>query len=368
MKHRTISVLLALVVLLSLSSCASAFFGEPDTGQIATDCWCYERLSGLEQVAYDAVKNCLSHLMPSWNCGSIPQETIQKAYDCVLLDHPEIFWSDGYTYVTSYVNNSVSGHHIEFKYNMEREEIEQANDEIYQSLLDIVKTIGRMDPSYETVKAVYGYMIANCSYDELNLDQSLYSVMVDHSGVCASFAKSFEFIMQCLGIPCTVVRGRLTRTSGVLGTTLGHAWNIVNIGGRWYHVDVTSGLSVTSDTEMPDYRFLCITTDEISRTHVIENPVAIPDCSSEDLEFFRHYGLTVDSYSRKNVARAMLRAEDMGMKPTVRFTSRRAYNEALDDLFTQNGVFELLADFMGRHISTLKYVVDEQMLTVMLDI
>jgi hypothetical protein len=133
-------------------------------------------------------------------------------------------------------------------------------------------------------------------------------------------------------------------------------------------VDVTSGLSVSSSSETPDYRFLCITTDEICRTHVIENPVSIPDCSSDDLEFFRRHGLSVDSYSRKNVAKAFLRAEDMGMKPTARFTSYRAFTEAIDDLFTQSGVFDMIDDYMNRHISSLNYSIDEQMMTIMLDI
>ena len=384
MTRRIPAFLLAVFMMLSLPSCASASAGNPGSAvevetasgstaeaesvQIPVDTWCYECLTVYEQIAYDAIMDCLIHLNPSWNCGSIPQETIQKAYDCLLMDHPEIFWSDGYTYVTSYVNNVISGHRVEFKYSMDRQQIAAANDAIYRSLVEIVHVIGRTDASYETVKAVYEYLIENCTYDELNLDQSMYSVMVNHSGVCASFAKSFEFIMQCLGIPCTVVHGRLTHSTGMLGTTLGHAWNVVCINGSWYHVDVTSGLSVSSGSETPDYRFLCITTEEIIRTHVIENAVPVPDCSSDDLEFFRRYGMSVDSYSRQNVAKAFLRAEDMGMKPTVRFTSYRALTEAIDDLFTQSGVFDMIDNYMGRHISSLDYSIDEQMLTIMLDI
>ena len=404
MTRKIQAFLLVIILILSLPSCAAASSGssgssvgasagttagtssgaagvaagaaEETTGAAAeasseqepVDTWCYDCLSGQEQIAYEAMLDCLTHLNSSWNCGSIPQETIQKAYDCLLMDHPEIFWSDGYTYVTSYVNNVISGHRVEFKYSMDRAQIAAANDAIYRSLVDVVRAIGRTDASYETVRAVYEYLIENCTYDELNLDQTMYSVMVNHSGVCASFAKSFEFIMQCFGIPCTVVHGRLTHSTGMLGTTLGHAWNVVKINGRWYHVDVTSGLSVSSVEGTPDYRFLCITTDELVRTHVIENAVSIPECSSDDLEFFRRYGMSVDSYSRKNVAKAFLRAEDLGMKPTVRFTSYRAFTEAIDDLFTQSGVFDMIDDYMGRHISSLEYSIDEQMLTIMLDI
>lgn len=357
MSKRRIILLIALILL--------ALYPVFSSG---VDTYCYDCLSGIEQLAYDAIRDCLTHLIPSWNCGSIPQETIQKAYDCFLMDHPEVFWTDGYTYVTSYVNNAISGRRVEFTYNMSRTAIAEANNSIYQGLLDIVVQAGSTSPTYDTVKAVYDYMIENCTYDELNLDQSMYSVMVGRSGVCASFAKAFEFIMQCLEIPCTVVFGRLTQSSGMLSTTIGHEWNLVQLDGKWYHVDVTSGLSVSSGQDAPDYRFLCTTTEEICRTHIIENPVPIPECSSNDLEFFRLHGMSVDTYSRENVAKAMLRAVDYGIGPVCRFTSYRAFTEAIDDLFTRSGIIQAIRDFAGISVSKVDYEVDEQMLTIRLDV
>lgn len=264
------------IVVLLIASCA--VFASAGVAPVSVDTWCYDCLTDLEMLAYDAVRECLTHLVPSWNCGSIPQETIQKAYDCFLMDHPEVFWSDGYTYVTSYVNNEISGRRVEFKYTMDRAAIARANEEIYTSLLEIVEWAGRTDASMETVRAVYDYMMEFCTYDELNLDQSMYSVMVGRSGVCASFSKAFEFIMQCLGIPCTVAIGRLAQGPGLPGAAIGHEWNLVLIDGTWYHVDITSGLSMTKETGIRDYSFFCISTEEICKTHVIDNPVPLPEC------------------------------------------------------------------------------------------
>ena len=330
------------------------------------DSYCYDCLNATEQLAYNAISDCLTHLITVWNCGSLSQETIQKAYDCLQMDHPEIFWSDGYNYVTSYVNNSISGHRVEFNYNLSREEISKANGEIEEALLSMFAEIGRIDASYETVKAVYEYLVRNCSYDGLNLDQSMYSVMVNHGGVCASFAKAFEFIMQCLGIPCTVVFGHLTQNEGVLGTTLGHEWNIVQIDGKWYHVDVTSGLAVDENSELSRYEFLCIPTDQILATHKIENPVPIPDCTDDSLEFFRLNGLMVDTYSRQEVARAMLKAMEMGYMPVARFSNYRAFSEAIDDLITHQGIFKAIHDTTGYDVPSINYQIDEQNLQLRL--
>ena len=270
-----------LLIMALLIVSAAAVYASRGDAPLSVDTWCYDCLTDFEKLAYEAVRECLTHLVPSWNCGSIPQETIQKAYDCFLMDHPEVFWSDGYTYVRSYVDNSISGRRVEFKYTMDRAGILRANEEIYDSLLDIVGWIGRTDASMDTVRAVYDYMLGCCTYDELNLDQSMYSVMVNHSGVCASFAKAFEFVMQCLGIPCTVVLGRLSQGSGIPEAVPGHEWNLVMVDGTWYHVDITSALSLTKDTGVNDYSYFCISTEEIRRTHIIDNPVPLPQSPSD---------------------------------------------------------------------------------------
>ena len=349
----------ALLCILLLFVCFLAFAG--------VDTYCYDCLDPTEQIAYDAIFDCLVHLIPVWNCGNMSQEKIQIAYDCLMMDRPEIYWTDGYQYVTSFVNNAISGHRVEFIYNKDREEIAETNDAILESMISMFADIGRLDPSYETVKAVYEYMVRNCSYDEMNLDQSMYSAMVLHSGVCASFSKAFEFIMQCLGIPCTVVYGRLTKSEGVLGTTLGHEWNILELDGQWYHVDVTSAICISEEDKV-DYRFLCATTQEILKTHVIDNTVPIPDCSSTDYEFFRYHGLCLDSYSREELAAAMLKAVDMGLGPVAKFSNYRAYCDAIDDLFTREGIFQAITDATGLHLTSIDYHLVEDEYIIRLDI
>ncbi len=331
-----------------------------------TDTYCYDLLTETEQLAYDAIYNSVIYLLPSWNCGSMSQETIQKAFDCLIMDRPEIYWPTGYTYVTSYLGNTISGHRVEFTYSLDRQTIKNANKDIEAAIMEIAESLERIDPSYEAVKGVYEYFIRNCTYDELNLDQTLCAVMIGKSGVCASFSKAFQLMMQCLGIPCTVVLGRLTQSEGVLGTTLGHEWNLVQLDGKWYHVDVTSGLALSEDDDMLDYRYLCASTEEILKTHIIEHPLELPQCTSNDLEFFRYHGLMVDSYSRTAVMDCMLRAKELGYEHIVRFSNYHAFSDAIDDLFTNQGIFDAMEDATGEHVDSINYSIDEDELIIRL--
>lgn len=64
--------------------------------------------------------------------------------------------------------------------------------------------------------------------------------------VCEGYAKSFQYLCDCMGLECYLVTGDLGFA--------GHMWNIVNVDGKYYYVDVTS-----CDTEAvgsPDKLFL----------------------------------------------------------------------------------------------------------------
>lgn len=61
--------------------------------------------------------------------------------------------------------------------------------------------------------------------------RDLSSVIINRTAVCEGFARSTQFAMRYFGIPCIYVIGETARA--------GHAWNIVNIDGYWYHYDAT---------------------------------------------------------------------------------------------------------------------------------
>ena len=57
--------------------------------------------------------------------------------------------------------------------------------------------------------------------------------------VCDGYSHAFQMVMRKLKIPCRFVTG----SSG----SVGHAWNMVKLSGKWYHIDVTF--------DRPDYQW-----------------------------------------------------------------------------------------------------------------
>ena len=85
--------------------------------------------------------------------------------------------------------------------------------------------------------SVHDWMIANCVYDETLEANTGYDLLVDGTTVCAGYAGLYMDVLNRLGIPCIQVTSQ----------DMNHAWNLVQIDGCWYHVDVTWD-DPTSDT------------------------------------------------------------------------------------------------------------------------
>lgn len=92
---------------------------------------------------------------------------------------------------------------------------------------------------YEQIKEVHNWLIDNIEYDTEMTAQNQYSIvgaLLEGQAVCEGYARSFKYILDGLGIPCVLVSGTGTNSNG---ETESHAWNYVQLDGKWYGVDVT---------------------------------------------------------------------------------------------------------------------------------
>ena len=58
----------------------------------------------------------------------------------------------------------------------------------------------------------------------------------------------------------------------------------------------------------------------------------------------------------------------MGLGAVAKFSNYRAYLEAIDDLFTREGIFQAIEDAIGLRYTTVPYRTDEDQLILRLDI
>ena len=104
----------------------------------------------------------------------------------------------------------------------------------------VIKTVIKKGMSTrDKVKAVHNWLIRNVKYDYDNylrgtvpkVSHTSKGALVRGLAVCDGYSKAFMKIMRKLKIPCRMLAG--------VSEGGGHAWNLVKVGGKWLHVDVT---------------------------------------------------------------------------------------------------------------------------------
>ena len=87
------------------------------------------------------------------------------------------------------------------------------------------------ESTLDKISSVYNYLCDNVVYDSAYENGSIYDALVGEKTVCSGYAAAFQVMMEKLGIPCKIMAGNVNGTA--------HAWNAVNVSGKWYYVDAT---------------------------------------------------------------------------------------------------------------------------------
>ncbi len=305
------------------------------------------------------------------------EETITFPYDCtgeifdvfheVLADHPEYFWLTGsgsYTRKTS--ENGIT---VLFtpKILLPPEEVKarraaletrvddilvraEAYGTIYDRLLFLHDLLVD-DTEYDTVTAAM--MFEDAMNDEISRSTGAYGCLVDRRAVCSGYAAAFQLLVQRLGIPCARVQGTETKTGAP------HEWNIVELDGEWYHIDVTWDDPVFSGDPAEgycSYDYFCVPTDEIAQTHVFEHD-AIPPCTADTYGYYGINGLTLDSYDP--AAADALISRQVGLDCIrLKFQDEDALAPAVEDLIERRRIFEIPA-VKALNVRSLRYSTSE---------
>lgn len=91
----------------------------------------------------------------------------------------------------------------------------------------------------EQIKHVHDWLVDNLEYDTTYNNANnhdVYGAFAYKKVVCEGYARTFKYILDGLGITNVLVSGEATNSNNA---TESHAWNYVNIDGKWYAVDVT---------------------------------------------------------------------------------------------------------------------------------
>ncbi len=144
---------------------------------------------------------------------------------------------------------------------------------------------------YEIELQIHDLIIKNVSYvnEKNRSEHTIEGPLLNKKAVCEGIAKAVKYLLNKKSIQSEIVIGKLSEERETL-----HAWNVVLIDEKWYHLDVTSDMAL-SEANCYRYDYFNLSDDEIEKDHIIiESPVR---CITSKMDYYYRSGLVMNTQS-----------------------------------------------------------------------
>lgn len=187
---------------------------------------------------YNEVNNYHYAAQVIFSDNGITAEQALSAWNAYTIDHPLYYWMSKqirYSEGGGYINIIVDEDYVS------AETRQGYNTQIYATVKEYVESLDGEDEIYEITYAFNNLISLNADYayipgTEIPSDEdwahNIIGVMLGGEGVCESYAKSFQLLLNYCGVECIFITGQANGGA--------HAWNMVKLdSGEWYLYDLT---------------------------------------------------------------------------------------------------------------------------------
>lgn len=188
----------------------------------------------------------------------------EEVMNTLFNAYKEVANKNEYTnYNRSNVSYGISGSpgNYTFKLNITYRETKEQTEYVMKQAKAIVSSIIQtgMD-DHEKVKAVHDYVVKHVSYDTSYKAYTAYEALANRSAVCQGYTLLTYQLLKEAGIENHFVVGT--------GDGQPHAWNLVKIDNKWYHLDTTFDDPVPDVQGRVTYSYFNLSDEQIAKNHV----------------------------------------------------------------------------------------------------
>lgn len=260
----------------------------------------YNQLNKAQQAAYHAMRAGLLALAPSFQVPLLSGRELSDIYFMLRLDCPEIFWSVKFKY--RYYQDSGNAEIIP-EYLFDKNKIRDHQKAMRSRVEKLARPAMKLS-EVEKEQYIHDFICQNVRYDKLKKPYSheIIGPLGQGVGVCEGIAKSAKILCDALGIWCMIA---LSEANPEKGIKYRHAWNVLRIGGQYYHLDATFD-NTLGGGERLRYDYFNLSDKQIFRDH---EPILwkAPICGNGDHFYYKEKKLSFTKIEdvRKRSAQAV---------------------------------------------------------------
>ena len=309
----------------------------------------YEQLTQTQKEAYLELYKALQNQSAIYELKTPTSiKDFNIAFYAFEYDFPEAFWMWNYRYLS---NDEDKITRLQFNVPSDLSTTMAQVDQIVDKVINDVK--GASD--YEKIKYFYEWIINWTVYQRNQCEQDITGVFLLRQSVCGGYSKAFQYLCKKAGIKCTYVLGMTDQL---------HAWNLVELDGKYYWVDATWGDSFDSEgNTVLNYHYFMITDEVLFRTHyTLDGTVFLnsydsidvfkfPQCTDNSLSYYVQTGSYFPTYDYYGIRNYVLQKLNENPYQYFEFQigDQASYQQALDYLFSDNYLYMtgILQEYFG---------------------
>ena len=278
--------------------------------KISENSYYYNKLTEQQKNIYTAIANGVKSLTNDVKLkkyeyidSKTTMKDVEVALHKFLLDHPEVYYMDDKYTVSTKTGITGTGVIVGLTYQFGSIEelnnsIARLNSKFDEILNEATIEKGKDFENEQKIHDVLSKKVTYYEYEDLSKIPSKYhtieGTLTENLAVCDGLAKTFQILLDKVGIKSIIVSGSLNGTS--------HAWNMVQLEDGWYHTDITSDNSIKTEKKVVFHSYFNINTETIKKTHVISEEDIIPESTSTKYNFYEYTGKNIvsgDNFANK---------------------------------------------------------------------
>lgn len=266
MKKRILFLLIFLCTCM-FSACAEEELDESELPLSSR--YIYHTLNSTEKKEYARFCNAVSNYKYTVKVGNMSQEEFEDFFLKFYCSRADSFFLRNNIQYRVNLNGTVTECIFSYdKYSGSTETIRTQIDEIADK---IISDIPEGSDDAHKLKYIHDYLVSNTTYNMEAADcDNIYGALIKHKTHCQGYSKSIAYFCDKLNIPSIIVTGEAGGP---------HMWNMVEIDGKWYHLDATWD-DPDCGKRSSAYFFL-ISDNTISKTHISDNYIDYPAAYSD---------------------------------------------------------------------------------------
>ena len=178
-------------------------------------------------------------------------------------------------------------------------QIQQQQAELTQKVEEITAQIDENWTPLQKALYLHDYIATHGQYDTISkvdvqnkIDErrrDAYGMLIDGIGVCQGYTLAYRLLLKEVGID----------SGTVTSDSMNHVWNLIQIDGNWYHVDVTWDDPTEDRIGQSQHVYFCLSEDKLKDTN--KGAHNAPDfkyslnVKTDDKTFDNYYWANVDS-------------------------------------------------------------------------